>query len=269
MKRRVFIRLLSFLGLSFLFPSCTKVPVTNRTQMNIVPDKWIRWVSDKYYYDFLDDNYLINDLNMYDRVYNIGLKIQDGIKKYFEIEKLDFTKYNLDYEINVIDDKRNFNAFAMANAKIVFYRRIVEFAETDDQIAAIMGHEMGHVIAKHIHERISHRITWDVLTLGIAEIFAEIGFFLPWSRKQESEADYLGVIFMTLAGYDPYQAAKFWDRVYEWKEKVKKYKSKHDIIARTKRNLPEFTSTHPFPETRSKQIREWAKEANKKYKKFV
>ena len=84
--------------------------------MNIVPDKWIRWVSDKYYYDFLDDNYLINDLDMYDRVYNIGLKIQDAIKKYFEIEKLDFTKYNLDYEINVVDDKRNFNAFAMANA---------------------------------------------------------------------------------------------------------------------------------------------------------
>lgn len=269
MKRRSFFKLItSLFSLSFI-SSCTKVPVTNRTQLNFVPDKWVRWVSDNYYYDYLDDNLLIQDQDMYNRVFNIGLKIQGAIKKYFEIKNLDFTKYNLDYEINVVDDKRNLNAFAMANAKVVFFRRIIEFCENDDQIAAIMGHEMGHVISKHIHERISHRLTWDVLTLGIAEIFAELGFFLPWSRKQESEADYLGVVFMTLAGYDPLQASTFWKNLHEYKEKVKKYRSNKDLIVKIKRNLPEFTSTHPFPENRSKKIEEWAKEVKNEFKDYI
>ena len=269
MKRRFFFRLITYLLSLPLIGSCTKVPVTNRTQLNFVPDKWIRWISDKYYYDYLDDNLLIQDVDMYNRVYDVGLKIQLGIKKYFEIKKLDFSKYNLDYEINVVDDKRNLNAFAMANAKIVFFRRIVEFCDNDDQIAAIMGHEMGHVISKHIHERISQRVTWDVLTLGIAEIFAELGFFLPWSRKQESEADYLGVVFMTLAGYDPNEAAVFWEKLYNYQQKVKKYKSNPDLIVKIKRNLPEFTSTHPFPENRSKKIRDWAKEVNNEFKDYI
>mgnify|MGYP001160878234 CR=1 FL=1 len=269
MRRRFFFRLLASLFTLPFIKSCAKVPVTNRTQLNLIPDKWVRWVSDKYYYDYLDDNLLIQDMDMYNRVFDIGLKIQGAIKKYFEIKNLDFTKYNLDYEINVVDDKRNLNAFAMANAKVVFFRRIVEFCDNDDQIAAIMGHEMGHVIAKHIHERISHRLTWDILTLGIAEIFAELGFFLPWSRKQESEADYLGVVFMTLAGYNPYEAAKFWDNLYEYREKVKKYKSNPDLIVKIKKNLPEFTSTHPFPENRSKKIKEWAKEVKDEFKDYI
>ena len=143
----------------------------------------------------------------------------------------------------------------MANAKVVFFRRIVEFCENDDQIAAIMGHEMGHVIAKHIHERISHRLTWDILTLGIAEIFAELGFFLPWSRKQESEADYLGVVFMTLAGYDPYQAAKFWDNLYDYKEKLKKYKSNPDLIVKIKKIFLNLQVLILFQKTEAKKLK--------------
>ena len=97
MKRRFFFRLIASLLSLPLINSCAKVPVTNRTQLNIVPDKWVRWVSDKYYYDYLDDNLLIQDMDMYNRVFDIGLKIQGAIKRYFEIKNLDFTKYNLDY----------------------------------------------------------------------------------------------------------------------------------------------------------------------------
>ena len=269
MKRRNFLKLFNIFLSSIFFSSCTKVPVSNRTQFNIIPDKWVRWVSDKYYYDYLDDNLLIEDLDMYNRVFNIGLKIQSGIKKYFEIKNLNFEEYDLDYEVNVVDDKRNLNAFAMANAKIVFFRRIVEFCENDDQIAAIMGHEMGHVISKHIHERVSHRITWDILTLGVAEVFAQLGFFLPWSRKQESEADYLGVVFMTLAGYEPLEAANFWEKLNDYKKKLEKYRTNPDLIVKVKRNLPEFTSTHPFPENRSKKIREWSKQVKEEFYEYI
>ena len=86
MKRRFFFRLIASLLSLPLINSCAKVPVTNRTQLNIVPDKWVRWVSDKYYYDYLDDNLLIQDMDMYNRVFDIGLKIQGAIKRYFEIK---------------------------------------------------------------------------------------------------------------------------------------------------------------------------------------
>ena len=81
MKRRFFFRFISYLLSLPLISSCTKVPVTNRTQLNFVPDKWIRWISDKYYYDYLDDNLLIQDVDMYNRVYDIGIKIQIAIKR--------------------------------------------------------------------------------------------------------------------------------------------------------------------------------------------
>ena len=74
---------------------------------------------------------------------------------------------------------------------------------------------------------------------------------------------------MTLAGYDPNQAAKFWDNLYQYREKVKKYKSNPDLIVRIKKNLPEFTSTHPFPEKRSKKITEWAKEVKEEFKEYI
>ena len=74
---------------------------------------------------------------------------------------------------------------------------------------------------------------------------------------------------MTLAGYNPNEAAAFWDKLYNYQQKVKKYRSNPDLIVKIKRNLPEFTSTHPFPENRSKKIREWAKEVNNEFKDYI
>ena len=153
----------------------------------------------------------------------------------------------------------------MANAKIVLYSRIIEFAGSDDAVAVIMGHEMGHVVAKHVHERISQRVTWDVLTLGVAELFAELGFFLPWSRMQESEADFLGLNFMHLAGYNVDAAADFWKRLDEYVKKVKKYKINEDPITAIKRNLPQWTKTHPSSEKRFNDLKKWSIEVRKKY----
>ena len=268
LNRRNFIKSSAACGCLFSLPGCSTVPVTGRKQLNWVPDRMIKYISDSYYYDFLDDNYMRieKDEKYMKRIQDIAYNIEKGIQRYFEIEKKDFSKYKFDYEINVIRDRRTLNAFAMANAKIVLYSRIIDFAEDDDGIAVIIGHEMGHVVAHHIHERISQRITWDVLTLGIAELVAELGFFLPWSRKQESEADYLGINFMYLAGYDPDAASKFWKKLDGYVKDVKKYKQKSDVLTEIKRNLPQWTKTHPSSEDRYENLKKWSVDVKQKYK---
>lgn len=271
LNRRNFIKSSAACGCLFSLPGCSTVPVTGRKQLNWVPDRMIKYISDSYYYDFLDDNYMRieKDEKYMKRIQDIAYNIEKGIQRYFEIEKKDFSKYKFDYEINVIRDRRTLNAFAMANAKIVLYSRIIDFAEDDDGIAVIIGHEMGHVVAHHIHERISQRITWDVLTLGIAELVAELGFFLPWSRKQESEADYLGINFMYLAGYDPNAASKFWKKLDDYVKDVKKYKQKSDVLTEIKRNLPQWTKTHPSSEDRYENLKKWSVDVKQKYKGLI
>lgn len=270
-NRRNFIKSTAICGCSFLLPNCSTVPVTGRQQLNWVPERMVKYISDSYYYDFLDENYLRIEKNekYMKRIHDIAYNIEKGVKKYFEIEKKDFKKFKFDYEINVIKDKRTLNAFAMANAKIVLYSRIIEFADSDDGIAVILGHEMGHVIAKHMQERISQRITWDVLTLGIAELVAEIGFFLPWSRLQESEADYLGINFMYLAGYNPDVASKFWKKLDDYVKEVKKYKIDGDIVTAINRRMPQWAKTHPSAKQRYESLNKWSKEVKEKYKNFI
>lgn len=260
-------KIVKVLIIFILISNCTTVPVTNRKQLNWVPDQIIKSISDSYYYSFLDDNYTMieKDEKKIKRIKEISLNIENGIKKYFEINKMNYSKHNYDYELNIIKDKRTLNAFAMANAKIVMYSRIIDFAETDDGIATIISHEMGHVIAKHIHERVSQRITWDLLTLGIAEIFAELGFFLPWSRMQESEADYLGINFLYLAGYNPDAPAIFWKKLDNYTNEVKKYKIDGDLLTAINRRLPQWTKTHPSSNERYNNLKKWSEEVKSKY----
>ena len=193
----------------------------------------------------------------------LAKNIEKGVKKYFEIENkiIDYEKFKYNYEINLIHDKRTINAFAMPNAKIVFFSRILEFTNNDDEIATIMAHEMGHVVAWHSKERMSHAVAFEILStatggiVGAGAVLADIGYFLPFSRFQETEADKLGLIFMTLAGYNPKHSINFWMSIKDYSEKVKKYKSDKDLLASFKRNLPEFLSTHPLTDTRIENLK--------------
>ena len=260
-SRRKFTKILGC-GCAMSVSSCTYNPVNKRSQLNIVPDRIIEHMSDEYYYEFLADNNLVKDKKLVKKVREIGKRIEIGIEKYFEKENRleEYKKYQYNYEINIVKDKRTINAFAMPTAKIVFFSRILDFTKNEDEIATIMGHEMGHVVAWHSKERMSHAVALEIVSsvsggiIGSGSVLSEIGYFLPFSRFQETEADELGLRFMTLAGYKPESSVSFWTNLKNYSEKLEKYKSKHDLGSRFLRNLPQVLRTHPITENRIKNL---------------
>ena len=260
-SRRKFAHILSC-GCAMSLSSCSYNPINKRSQLSIVPERIVKHISDEYYYEFIANNDLVKNKKLVKKVREIGKRIEIGIKKYFEKEnRLDeYEKYQYDYEINIVKDKRTINAFAMPTAKIVFFSRILDFTKNEDEIATIMGHEMGHVVAWHSKERMSHAVALELVSsatggiIGSGSALSEIGYFLPFSRFQETEADELGLRFMTLAGYKPESSVSFWMNLKNYSQKLEKYKSKHDIGARFLRNLPQVLRTHPITENRIKNL---------------
>jgi predicted Zn-dependent protease len=170
------------------------------------------------------------------------------------------------WEITVLRDPTA-NASVMPNGKMVVHTGLLPVTRTDAGLAVVLGHEVGHVVARHSAERLSQSMLLETgtqvaastvasspalqaLTAGALGLGAQFGVLMPYSRAHESEADRLGLIFMAKAGYDPAEALALWERM----EKAGGSRT------------PEFLSTHPHPETRRAQIREWLPEAQRYYK---
>ncbi len=151
------------------------------------------------------------------------------------------------------------NAFALPGKNIGVHTGMIQLVENDSQLAAVIGHEIGHVKAKHGNERASQRLVvegglvaaqifmggdpeTDKLLLGALGVGAQFGYLLPFSRKHETEADELGLDYMSKAGFDPRQASEL------WKIMAKKFPT----------GVPEFLSTHPNSDTRAKNLGEKA-----------
>ena len=154
----------------FLFIlSCSTVPVTGRKQLTIYPDSVLNHQSDSMYYQLIDEErnqrrLVKMDDELYKKLNGMSARIEKGVEQYFIMEGKDYSKARHDYEINIIKDKRTVNAFAMPTGKIIFYTKILEIAENDDGIAAIMAHEMAHVLARHGKERMSQAIAFNILS---------------------------------------------------------------------------------------------------------
>ena len=167
------------------------------------------------------------------------------------------------WEFRVIQDDKQANAFALPGGKVAVYTGILPITRDEAGLAAVLAHEIGHVLARHGGERVSQQMGVQTVTQVLAGMAssnpatvqlvsaalgagASVGVLLPWGRAQESEADHLGLILMAKAGYDPRAALELWKRMAE---------------AAKGQRPPEFLSTHPSEATRIQQIEGWLPEA--------
>jgi predicted Zn-dependent protease len=163
-----------------------------------------------------------------------------------------------EWEAKLVKDDATANAWCLPGGKMAVYTGILPYTQDDTGLAVVMAHEIGHAVARHGAERMTHSLGVEsMLALAGGEGWsqylgtaANLLVFMPWGRKQELEADHIGLIYMARAGYDPREAELFWQRMSEGKGG----------------GPPEFLSTHPSDETRIKQIRDLLPEALEEYR---
>lgn len=248
--------------------ACAKVPITGRRQLNLVSEGEMMAMANGEYGKFLQENRPLPAGNAsVERVKNIGTKLAQAATTFLDENKSVDRVAGFEWEFNVVDDP-TVNAWCMPGGKVVVYTGILPVAETDAGLAVVMGHEIAHAIARHGNERMSQGLavqgagmTLEVLTqqnpstagnlfLQSFGIGSELGM-LAYSRKHETEADKMGLVFMAMAGYDPREAPKFWQRM---------------SAGSGGGAPPEIMSTHPSDETRVRDLEAYMPQALKYYK---
>ena len=261
MNRRKF---LSYVGCScggFILNSCASAPITERKQLSIIPEAKLNAQAAKIYEKVKKQEKLSKDTKTLNLIKHIRQNMEDSISEYFYQSKLDDPTKYFDWEYILIENKKIRNAWCMPGGKIAVYTGILDVTKNTNGLAAVMGHEIAHAVAKHSVERASRGTLLNVGTkiIDIASggvlsdinrttgmdtvgLLSQLGIMNPFNRKQESEADYLGMIFSSLSGYDIRETPKIWERMKEYNKG---------------QTPPEFMSTHPSAENRIKKINEW------------
>jgi predicted Zn-dependent protease len=247
--------------------ACSKVPITGRRQLSLVGEGEIMAMANTEYVDFLQKNKPMpaSDANV-ERVRTIGNRLAQAATKFLNENKAGDRVAGFQWEFNVVNDP-TVNAWCMPGGKVVVYTGIIPVAQNDEGLAVVMGHEIAHAIARHGNERMSQGMavqgagmTLEVLTqqkpslagdlfLQSFGIGSQLGM-LAYSRKHETEADKMGLVFMAMAGYDPREAPKFWER----------------MSAGGGQAPPQILSTHPSDATRVSALNAYMPEALKYYK---
>jgi predicted Zn-dependent protease len=245
--------------------ACSSVPITGRRQLNLVSDQEVLTLSLQEYKDYIQAAQKSTNKTNIALVEKVGKNIADAVGVFYKSNgQEDFLK-DYSWEFNLIDDPQ-VNAFCMPGGKIVVYTGILPITQDETGLAVVLGHEVAHAIAKHANERMSQQVVAQygaaavgtlldkasstVKTIGqtVYGLGAQYGVMLPYNRKQETEADHLGLVFMAIAGYNPEAAVPFWSR-----------------MAQQGTAVPEFMSTHPSDKTRIEDIRKELPEALEVY----
>ena len=247
----------------FFLSSCTEVAITNRKQFSFVSEESINKQAKQAYDSIKKTENIIKSGSQVSMLNEVGKKVTTSVESYFNEMGQFETLKNYEWEYILIDDPDTLNAWCMPGGKIAFYTGILDITENEDGMASVMGHEIAHAVAKHSLERASQSLALKVGTtiLDIAlegalssssadDYIVNLGLTLPFNRLQESEADYLGLSFMTMAKYDNHEAYRVWERMQ------KAYEGK---------SPPEFLSTHPSPKNRIEKIKNWIPEVNLRF----
>lgn len=255
-----------------LLAACSTVPLTGRKQMLLLSDSELLSASLTQYNQYIRKATKSSNKAQTDKVIRVGKKIAGATEAYLRQNGMEKELSNFQWEFNLIKDKQ-VNAFCMPGGKIVVYEGLLDIASSDDELGVVLGHEVAHAVAKHSNERMSQGLLVQfggaIMDAALSEksaamqqigatvfgLGAQLGIMLPFSRKHESEADHMGLVFMTMAGYDPSVAVTFWEK----------------MDAAGGGSPPEILSTHPSNATRISAIKrrlpEMEKYKRKSYKK--
>ena len=249
-----------------LLAGCSSVPLTGRKQVLLVSDQEVLSSSLTQYNDYIKTATKSNNAKQSAMVTRVGQKIAAATEQYLRQNGLESEVKNFAWEFNLVKDQQ-LNAFCMPGGKIVVYEGLLGIVSSDDELAVVVGHEVAHAVAKHSNERMSQQLMAQYgaailgqavsnrstavqqLATSVYGIGAQYGVMLPFSRKHEREADYMGLVFMTMAGYNPDEAVGFWQK----------------MSAGGSGSVPEFMSTHPSDATRIAEIKKWLPEIKAKY----
>ena len=248
----------------FVLNSCSTAPITERRQLKIIPEAKLNAQAAQIYEKIKEKEKMSDDLKTLNQIKEIGKKMENSIGEYFYQSEVNDPTLNFDWEYILIDNKKVRNAWCMPGGKIAVYSGILDVTKNTNGLAAVMGHEIAHAVAKHSVERASRGMLLntgtqliDIFTGGklsqvnrvsgmnTVGLLSQLGIMNPFNRKQESEADYLGMIFSSLSGYDIRETVKIWERMKEFNKG---------------KTPPEFMSTHPSTDNRIKNINEWTNE---------
>ena len=269
MNRRKFLGFVGYGCCSIMLPSCTTTPITERKQLKLISEAKLNAQAARIYEEVKKKETLSDDKKTLDQIKEIGRRMEVSISEYFLQSNIQDPTINFDWEYILIDKKKVKNAWCMPGGKIAVYTGILDITKNTNGLAAVMGHEIAHAVAKHSSERASRNVAINVVTqvtdilsggklstvnrttgMNTVGLLTQMGITNPFNRKQETEADYLGLIFSSLSGYDIRETTKVWERM----KKANKGKTP-----------AEFMSTHPSPDSRIENINGWLNEIILKY----
>lgn len=245
----------------------SKVPLTGRSHRISVSDEQLLSLSNQEYTKFMASAQKSKNVQETAMVQRVGRNLANAVETYLRNNGYANEIKNFNWEFNLVANNQA-NAFCMPGGKIVVYEGLLPYTQNEASLAIVLGHEIAHAVAKHSAEQLTKKMNQQVGTnvlgqvlntaigSGVGDIASQIanGVFsfrnLKYSRDNESEADYMGLIFAAMAGYDPANAVSFWQR----------------MASGTNSSRAEVLSDHPSDERRIANIKAWLPEAEKYYK---
>jgi predicted Zn-dependent protease len=259
---------LSLIASALVFDSCYKNPVTGRSSLNLVDEGTMHTMANQQYATFLSQNPAVSSAQSRDAemVQRVGSRMATAVQTYLAEKGQSSLLSGYQWQFNLVNNAQA-NAWCMPGGKVVVYTGILPLTQNEAGLAVVMGHEIAHAVARHGNERMSQELAvqagGSALSVALANqpgttqnifntvfgVGSQLGT-LSYSRKHESEADHMGLIFMALAGYNPNEAVPFWQR----------------MASKGGAKPPQILSTHPADATRIANIQKLLPEAMKYYR---